>query len=170
MISADIPGVTDPEILYHYRLGVFHAVWSTIDITVDMAIGSFLDVTDEEAIMVTWGMMFGPKVKLLASLVRRSQHPEKQAIMTSLNAVRGDAKRDVLAHGYQLGGLTQLGFIEKARGNDFTTKVHLFTNEEFRLHVDKLIGHANQLQAALAFTPERAQRFSDAAAGLATKP
>jgi hypothetical protein len=168
-LSADIPGVTDPDILYHYRLGIFHAVWSTVDIASDMAVGHFMALSDEEALMVTWGMMFGAKAKLLATLIKNSQHERKAALMTALNALRGNAKRDVLAHGYQLGGEKKVGFIEKPRGNDFTTRVHIFTHEEFRQHVNSLIGNANAFQQALGFPQARAQEFSDAAANLAAK-
>jgi hypothetical protein len=67
---------------------------------IDMAIGRFLNLTDYEAQILTSGMEFGPKARLSHELVKRSLHPKKATIIRSLNKLRNDAKRNILAHSY----------------------------------------------------------------------
>ena len=169
-IGVDLPGVTDPDLLYHYRLGVFHAVWGNIDVTTDFAIGQFMILDPEETLLVTWGMPFGAKAKLLSRLIKRSSHPEKQALTTAFNAIKGDAKRDILAHGYPVEDDEHVGFIEKQRGNDFTTKLHVFTRAEFRIHVARLIEHMHALNKALGAPVEDVAKFVEIAKNMEKSP
>lgn len=169
-ISVELPGVTDPEVLYHYHLGVFHAVWGTVDVTTDFAIGMFLKVPHEEALMITWGLMFGAKAPLLVKLIKRSDHPNKQAMLKAFNAIRGLAKRDIVAHGYQIENGENVGFLEKPRGaGDFTTKHHLFTRREFAQHVNDLIGNSNAFYEALGAPDSEIEAFVDVAMSLDSK-
>jgi hypothetical protein len=161
-LSTEIPGVTNPNVLYHYRLGVFHAMWGTIEILTDLSIGKFLKLPHAEAHMVLWGMMFGAKAKLLGALIKRSDHPKKQALMTALNAIRGDAKRDVVAHAYQFDGDGVVAFMERSRSTEFKARLHVFTHDEFRMHVDKLIGDGNTYQEALGIEPAEFDAFVNA--------
>jgi hypothetical protein len=170
-ISVEIPGITDPEILYHYQLGVFHGVWGTVDVTIDFAIGKFMSLPHEDALMITWGMMFGTKAKLLSNLIKKSHHPKKHVLTTAFNAIKGLAKRDIVAHGYQIENPTHVGFLEKARGGGerFSAKLHVFTREEFARHVDKLIGDANAFYDALDAPPEEFDAFVEAAKSFSSK-
>lgn len=169
-IGVDLPEISDQDVLYHYRLGVFHAVWSTIDVTVDYAIGKFLGVPHAEAHLVTWGMMHGPKVKLLAKLIKRSDAPNKAAILTALNAIRGDTKRDIIAHGYPLVGDRGIAFVERSRGSqDFSTKHHHFTHAEFREHVERAIKLAHDFGGAMGHPFAEIGDFVDAARSLESK-
>ena len=164
--SVDIPGIDNEDILYHYRLGVFHAMWGSIDLVTDMAIGRFLGLGHDDTHAVTWGMMFGAKAKLLANLIRRSEHPSKATLLTSLNALRGDAKRDILAHGYQVEGHGHVGFLERPRGGSdkaFKGTLHLFTYETFRLHVNKLIGDGIAFMDILDYDQDDINAFAEAA-------
>ena len=47
----------DPE--FTFRLGLFHAAWVSIDMTIDFAIGKFLDIENEDAQILTSGMFYG---------------------------------------------------------------------------------------------------------------
>ena len=169
-VSVEVPGVTDPNVLYQYQLGLFHSLWSSIDVTADYLIGHFLKLPHNDALMITWGMMFGPKAKLLATLIRLSDHQKKRELMTALNVIRNDGKRDVITHGYQLENEEGVAFLERSRGSqDFETRLHAFTREEFKMHVNKLIGASNDFYEASGATVAEIQEFVDAARRLAKK-
>ncbi|HQT52216.1 MAG: hypothetical protein Q8K11_01155 [Phenylobacterium sp.] len=168
-VNVDPPGVTDPHVLYQYRLGLFHSLWATVDVTVDFLIGKLLKLPDADAHMITWGMMFGPKAKLLATLIKLSDHPNKQALMTALNIIRA-GKRDVITHGYQLENEGGVAFLERSRSSqDFQTKLHEFTRDGFRDHVNGLVGASNSFFEASGAKAEDIQAFVDAAGSLAKK-
>jgi hypothetical protein len=166
-VSVDPPGVTDPHILYQYRLGLFHSLWASIDVVADYLIGKLLKLPDEDAHMITWGMMFGPKAKLLATLIKLSDHPNKRVLLTALNLIRGEGRRDVIAHGYQLENEGGVAFLERSRSsNEFQTKLHEFTRDEFRSHVNKLIAAGNDFIEASGARTDDIQAFVDAASNL----
>lgn len=81
-------------------LGRFHLVWASVDLITDFAIYKFLNVSAEQAHLITSGMMFGRKSRLLADLISRSNHPNKAEILGPFNKLRGSNKRDILAHSY----------------------------------------------------------------------
>jgi hypothetical protein len=168
--SIEIPDVITDDVLYHYRLGVFHSMWSTLDVIVDMAVGEFLGLKDQDALAVTWGMMFGAKAKLLRQLVKRSDHPNKAAISKAIGDVWGGAKRDVVTHGYAFEGPTRVVFLEKPRGSDFQPVMHEFSHEEFGAHVDRLIRDGNALYRALGYDGARVEAFALEALSRAKPP
>jgi hypothetical protein len=112
---------------FNLRLGLFYGAWTAADMTIDMAIGRFLYLTDYEAQLLTSGMEFGPKARLLYELVKRSLHPKRTDILHSLNKLRNDAKRNVLAHSYLIADRESVTFLERSRGADYTVKKHRFT-------------------------------------------
>ncbi len=110
-------------------LGLFHMAFSRLDIATDFAIGKFLSVTPEEAHLITAGMMFGRKARLLAGLISRSDHPRKAAILSEFNAIRGNNKREILLHGhiYQQNEEDRtVSFIERSVSGEFKATVHTF--------------------------------------------
>src|SRR4051812_39541371 len=117
-------------------LGVFQGTWAIWELITDYAVGHFLNVTDEQAHLITAGMMFGTKGRLLADLISRSDHPHKAKLLGPLNWIRGHALRDALAHSYQKlgedGGIT---FVDRRAGGGFAVKEHEFTLKEFAMHV-----------------------------------
>ena len=50
---------------YLQLLGIFHSNWSAIDLYTDFAIYQFLRVTPQQAHLITSGMVFGRKARLL---------------------------------------------------------------------------------------------------------
>jgi hypothetical protein len=93
-------------------LGYFHSVFATLDLTTDFAIFKLLNVTPNEAHLITSGMMFGRKARLLTDLIGRSNHPNKKELLRAFNAVRGN-KRDVIVHGYLWSKQIRVKFIER---------------------------------------------------------
>lgn len=169
-ITAVFPTDPTPRERFHYALGVFHGMWSTVEVTADFIIGRLLRVPDEEAHMITSGMMFGAKARLLSALLKRSDHPNRAAMVTALNVLRGEARRDVVVHGYQISdGAFTHAFVERSRGGDFKAKEHVFTLEEFITHVEKVIENGNALYDAIGAPEEEIVEFVAAARSLKSK-
>jgi hypothetical protein len=103
-----LTGKLDPEIAnslnlsddYLISIGLFRGAWASLELTTDYAIWKFLGVTPERAHLITSGMMFGRKARLLADLIGRSDHPNKAEILGWFNKLSGMSKRDVFAHSY----------------------------------------------------------------------
>jgi hypothetical protein len=151
-------------------LGTFHGVWAATDLLVDYAICQFLNITAEQAHMVTSGMMFGTKARLLADLVRRSDHPNRTKLLQSFKIVRGSNKRDIIAHGHMLTSEDEVTFVERPRGGDKPMAIeHSFTLEEFILHAKILAIASNDFQTALGVTDSDLTEFLVAALNLSHK-
>ena len=144
-------------------LGLFHLTWCAVDQIVDYAIHEFLNIMPEQIHLLTSGMMFKRKAQLLAGLIARSNHSKKQQILTSLNFLRGEAKRDVIAHSYVDSTPTTATFLHRTASGEFKAKKHSFSLEEFRAHVFKVVDAAKNLQAALAIAHAQLEKFEEAA-------
>jgi len=73
---------------YLQLLGIFHSNWSAIDAYTDFAIYQFLRVTPQQAHLITSGMVFGRKARLLGDLIRHSNDARKQKLMEAFNKIR----------------------------------------------------------------------------------
>jgi hypothetical protein len=131
--------------------------------TIDMAIGRFLNLTDYEAQILTSGVEFGPKARLLYELVKRSLHPKRADILHSLNKLRNDAKRNVLAHSYLIADRESVTFLERSRGTDYTVKKHQFTHLEWQKHVTTTLQAGEEFWKALGYKHEELEAFALAA-------
>lgn len=150
-------------------LSVFHGIWSLIDMTTDYAIFKFLNVTPEQAHLITAGMMYGRKARLLADLVGRSDHPNKAKILGALNWIRGNSKRDIIAHGYQKFDDESIEFVERTISGEFEARGHVFTNEEFISHIKTLAKKGREFQEALEASEDDLREFANAAFNLNRK-
>ncbi len=150
-------------------VGTFHGVWAIIDLITDYAIFRFLNVTPEQAHLITSGMMFGRKSRLLADLVGRSDHPKRDKILGALNWIRGSSKRDIITHGYQISDDNSLGFVHRSISGEFEASEHSFTNAEFLQHLRMLCAKAKEFQEALGVTHDQLREFGNAAFNLNRK-
>lgn len=159
----ETPGIPIWEKEYHAALGTFHGMWSTIDVTTDFAIGRFLRVTYEQAHLITSGMMFGTKARLLMDLIHRSDHPKRKELLDSFGSIRGNSKRDIVVHGYQMSSNKRIAFLERSRGGNYTGTQHVFTRDEFFAHLDRLIEDGHKFYAALGASDDEMEAFVEAA-------
>ena len=154
---------------FHRSLGLFHALWATIDLTTDFAIGKFLKVTPKEAHLITAGMMFGRKARLLADLIGRSDDPNKAVLLGAFNAIRGNSKRDIITHGYLWSDTSTVRFVERSISGEFKATQHSFTMKEFQDHIDDLVIHAIAFYDAVGASPDEIDTFAVAAFSLNRK-
>ena len=141
------PLQTHPRFIHH--LGLFYNAWTAVDLTVDLAIGIFLKIPNDQALILTSGMQFGPKIRLLYEVVSTGDHPNKGAILGPLNKLRNDAKRNVFAHAYIVSTPTKVTFVERRPGGPFKVLLHTYTLEEWVEHVVKFAQASDELWSAL---------------------
>lgn len=112
--------------------GLFMLTWNVFDFTTDLAIGRMLNVTDEQAHLITSGMVFGKKARLFRDLIGRSNHNRKAKILGHFNAAAANAKRDKLAHSMIDFDADRVTFLERPSGGPFDAIQHDFSLDEFR--------------------------------------
>lgn len=152
-------------------LGLFHATWATADCLVDFAIGDLLALSHEKTHLVTSGMMFGRKARLLSDLIRQSDHPKKADLKAALRVIRGTARRDVIAHSYMRADDDgRLVFLERSISGDFAARSHAFTRKELAGHVQNLCNATMQMAHALGVSDDELNAFVDATAGASRAP
>jgi len=150
-------------------LGGFQVNWAGIELITDYAICLFLEITYEQTHLITSGMMFGSKAKLLSDLISKSDHANKAAIKTAFNKIRGDTKRDVFAHCYINSTTKTVQFIERPRGGEYRAVVHEFTLQELIDHTTKIARTAVEFSAAIGAEPDKVSAFAEAALSLSRK-
>lgn len=152
-------------------LGLFHATWAAVENQTDFAIGRFLNISHEEAHLITSGMMFGRKARLLSDLIRRSDHPKKSDLKRAFSVIQGASRRDMIAHSYILAEEDgRIAFLERPMGGGFVAKKHYFTRADFTKHVQDLWNAQQEFAHALGVSNEDLSAFSEAAVMASSKP
>lgn len=100
---------------YTQLMGQFQSNWAATEIVTDYAIYKFLKVTPGQAHLITSGMMFGRKARLLADLIGKSDDPKKAQILGAFNKLRGMSKRDMFAHAYVRSDRASITFLDRSR-------------------------------------------------------
>jgi hypothetical protein len=167
-------GTTDPKSLvftreYAQLTGLFQGSWASLELITDYAIWKFFGVTAEQAHLITSGMMFGRKARLLVDLIRRSDHKDKDKILAPFNELRGMSLRDVFAHSYVKSDRDTVTYLERLPGGDFRAKEHVFTLSKFSLHVLKFISLSDAFYNALGVSRAEIEEFGNAALSLSRK-
>jgi hypothetical protein len=144
-------------------LGMFYAAWTSIDMTIDYALGRFLNLPHSEALLLTSGMQFGPKIRLLYEIIRGSDNSNKSALLGALNKLRNESKRNVFAHSYLLSSKTEVMFLERTSGGDFQIKPHIYTLDQWVTHVKAFGDAGSELWTALGSPRAGFDAFAEAA-------
>jgi hypothetical protein len=149
-------------------LGLFHSAHAAFDVSTDFAICKFLNVTPAQCHLITSGMMFGKKGRLLADLIGRSDHHSKNEILRTFNAARGN-KRDVIAHGYIWSDATTVKFIERRHSGEYNAQEHKFTYTSFIKFLTDFNDSAAAFYNALGVSRAEIDAFAYAALSLERK-
>jgi hypothetical protein len=154
---------------YTQLMGRFQSMWGSTEILTDYAICKFLKVTPGQAHLITAGVLFGRRARLLTDLVRRSDDPKKAQILEAFNKLRGESKRDMFAHAYVKSDQNTITFLDRSAGGEFSAKEHTLTLDEFRAHVKEFEAAGAAFHAALGVTTKELQAFAEAALSLSRK-
>jgi len=142
--------------------GLFHSVFGSLDVAVDLGIGKFLRLTAHETHLLTTGVDFGRRLQLLIGLAEHHNHPNKKAIISALKKIQDEAKRNAFAHSFLSSDETTVTFIYRHRERPLEAKRYKFTGPEFQKHVYAFIEAAQAYQTALGVTGEEYRDFADA--------
>lgn len=164
----DLPIPLKHSIPYLSTLGTFHSNWSSIDLFTDFAIYQFLRVTPQQAHLITSGMMFGRKAKLLDDLIKHSSDKRKGKLLEAFNKIRA-SKREMLTHSYVASDALSVTFMERNISGPFSAKLHTFSGDEFKEHVKKMTDAANEFFEALEVSQVEINAFVNAALSLNRK-
>jgi hypothetical protein len=154
---------------FQNALGIFHSNWNAIDLYTDFAIYQFLKVTPEQAHLITSGMMFGRKARLLSDLIKNSSDARKQKLLDAFGKV-GKAKREIITHSYLASGPFNVRFLERNTSNAFKAKVHDFSPQQFHEHVQFIAKSAEEFRDALEISQDELNDFVNAALSLNNSP
>jgi hypothetical protein len=139
---------------FYQLVGQFHVLWSSLDLSIDFAIGKFLKLPAKDTHLVTTGMFYGRKIRLLLDLVNRDRklpYRLRTKYNQSLKALLG-SKRDLLTHGYLSSGPDSVSFFLRKSGDQFSVQNQTFTIEEFREHIRRFAEACGSLQECLDAT------------------
>jgi hypothetical protein len=151
---------------YTQLMGRVQSQWAALEIITDYAIGKFLKVTDGQAHLITSGMMFGRKGRLLADLVAKSDNPKKAEILGAFNKLRGMSKRDMFAHSYLRSSEDSVTFLDRSVSGEFRAEEHTFTLKEFRAYVTDFEIAIGAFRTSLGASSEQLVDFANAALSL----
>lgn len=152
------------------EFGRFFGIWQATELAVDYAVGKFLNLPDEETHLLTAGLEFNRKIRLLMALVKRSSDPEKSSILAGLKTIQNDSLRNVFAHSFIDHTPTEVIFIQRSRHGNYDPVEYKFTMASFKEHVEKLLLAAIAFHEAIGLSQERNQEFANAALRVNSKP
>ncbi len=147
---------------FHKLLGQFHGMWLQLDPLLDYSIGYFLSVPPEDTHIITAGLEFGRKLRILIDLINRYPDPKKTELIKQLKILQG-AKRDQITHSYVASDREHVVFISRSRGGDYSATELRFSIQEFREHVVKVVRAAQAYENALNARPDDVLAFANAA-------
>jgi hypothetical protein len=122
---------------FNRLLGAFHYNWAALDVRIDYTIYKFLKVTPLQAHLITSGMMFGRKIRLLVDLIKHSDDPKKSELLAVLGRIT-KANRDILTHSYVKSDMDSVTFMERKISGPFSAKEHSYTIAKFREHMNEV--------------------------------
>lgn len=157
---------------FSFAFGVFHLTSSRLDIVTDFAIHKFSKLSPEETHLVTAGMMFGRKGRLLADLIGHSDHVRKGAILGAFNKIRGNNKRDILVHGILYSSddnQLEISFIDRSISGEYKAIIHKFTLHELFNYITVFTSNCTEFEKELGLSQEELNGFVMASLSLNRK-
>jgi len=154
------PLVLSPE--FNRLLGMFHYNWAATDIHVDYAVWQFLNVTPLQAHLITSGVLFGRKVRLLVDLIKHSEDKRNEGLLRELGRLT-KSNRDMIAHAWLRSTDNAVTFLERKASGTFAAKEHTFTLQEFSDHVTELADAGQQFRRLLGVSSAELDAFAKAA-------
>ena len=84
---------------FHRLLGLFHSIWLSVDPLIDFQIGKLLNSNYIDTHILTAGMEFGRKLRILIDLLKRSDLKNKDVLIESLRMLQ-QSRRENITHAY----------------------------------------------------------------------
>lgn len=149
---------------FHELLGQFHSLWLIFDPALDFSIGKFLGTGTRDTHVLVSGMMFGTKLRLLADLIKRCDHPRKDVLAEAVKVLQA-SKRDQITHAYIKSNAANITFMYRSKGGSYHSGELAFHINEFADHVGKTADAAQRYQKALGASVDDMIAFANAIEG-----
>jgi hypothetical protein len=159
MVRINVPGFPRD---FHRLLGLFHSIWLFTDPTIDFPIGKLLNCDPTDTHIITAGMEFSRKLRILTNLLKRSSIPNKDTLIKNLQTLQ-QARRDNITHAYIAASPTTIVFKFRSRGGAFSARRLSFSIADFEEHVAKTVCAAQAFQNALGASRSELDAFVAAA-------
>jgi hypothetical protein len=154
MLQIDCPPTPDG---FYEHLGIYHALWQTIDILLDFSLSNYKQLGFAEALDITKGGMVGSKLSELRSFVKGDDMTTKAELLESISELF-NAKRSEITHSYLATSQTQVAFIYSGNKHGAKPCTLVFSGPEFISHVASFAETAHKFQNAL---PVNSRKLSD---------
>jgi hypothetical protein len=154
---------------FNVPMDLFLGAWATFEMTLDFAIGKFLQTSHEQTHLITAGMAFGRRGRLLADLVIHSDHPRKAQILGAFNKLCGMRKQEIFVHSFLQPNEEEGAFLARSANGQFRTKSPGFTKAELMDQLRAFAVAGSDFYIALGVTDADIQSFGAAAERLSTK-
>jgi hypothetical protein len=146
---------------FHLELGKFHSLWLMCDPTLDYSIGHLLKTETPDTHLLVSGMMFGTKLRLLADLIKRSNHPKKNVLAQAIQTLQA-SKRDQITHAYIKSNSTNVTFMYRSKGGSYKAGELQFHMDEFTEHVANMADAVKRYFDALGASADAIMAFAAA--------
>jgi hypothetical protein len=140
-------------------LGAFFGAWASFDMTVDMAIGKLLGLPHEITHLLTVGLDFNRKVRVVEGLAKMKDHKNRAKMIGALRRAQNHAKRNIFAHCVMQSTETSVSFLERTRQGELDIIDHTFTLEEFAKHVHEFTRAGNEFYESLEISISEYEAF-----------
>jgi hypothetical protein len=147
---------------FNRLLGMFHFNWSAADLHVDYAIYKFSGVTPLQAHLITSGMLFGRKMRLLVDLIKHGDHSKRTELLAVLGRIT-KANRDIIAHSWVRSTASSVVFLERKISGPFSAKEHAYSITEFTDHVTEVASAGMLFRELLGVNSVELHAFANAA-------
>jgi len=146
---------------FRSQIGVFHIVWMTLELTIDIAIGKFGRLTPEVAHRETNGRTFKDRVKRLNVLLRKKGGSESARQI--LECLVYGSMRNIIAHSF-VSSLENgvVVFVYRTQRKPTDAEKHCFTIDDFDQHIALLHSASVALSRHLNITDDDQVKFISA--------
>jgi hypothetical protein len=150
---------------FYAHLGWFYSAWSSVDLSVDLAICRCLKISPEQTHMLVAGLEFGRKTALLRSVLSTSGYTvaEVEKLKGYLTRISKESLRNVFAHSFLASDTESVHFIHRKSQGAYSATGYKFMAEGFVQHVKDFVQLAHDFEKALGFSHKDIGDFAAAA-------
>jgi hypothetical protein len=149
---------------FYTALGMFHAVWGQIELTIDCAIWKAMGTeTEQEAHKRVASMKFGKKLKKLRTLIDNGKFKHSQKVKDLLRRIEDESRRNVFAHSILASDKRSVTFIHRSvRRGEYKVERHTIAGHGFIKHAQLFVHIAADLMRAVELSDKEVRDFAAA--------
>src|SRR5262245_65996629 len=149
---------------FYTALGLFHAVWGQIELTIECAIWKAMGTeTAHQAHERVARMKFSEKLKKLRRLIDSSKCKHGEKVKDLLRQIEDESKRNVFAHSILTSDEHSVTFVHRSwQRGEYKVERHRICGHGFIKHAQQLVHIATDLLQAIEFSDKEVRDFAAA--------